>query len=137
MKLKMEVNFDFGKLANKLPKIIDNQLDMMIISAERGSKENIDKGVTPKLKDSTIRKRKRKNITGTKPLYETGELYRSIKGSKDGLEIQRGGIWHHKGIERPQRPFIQVSNKDITPTFDKFKKERKEALHLSTPIKSR
>ena len=30
MKLKMEVNFDFGKLANKLPKIIHNQLDRMI-----------------------------------------------------------------------------------------------------------
>lgn len=138
MKLEVKVNFDFGKLEREMPKIIHNYLDRKIRSAERGSKENIDKGVKPELKKETIDRRKRRGITGTKPLYETGELYRSIHSTEEGLSIQRGGVWHHTGVGNgrgnPERFFIQESQKDIMPTFDKFKNETKKALHLSTPI---
>ena len=60
MKLKISVAVDFNKLANEMPKIIEKTTQRYARSAERGSKEAIDKGVKPKLKESTIARRKRK-----------------------------------------------------------------------------
>jgi len=137
MKLKTTVNFDFGKLADTMPKIIEQHMQRIARSAATGSKEAIDKGVSPKLENSTIAKRKRDGISGTKPLYRTGNLHRSIKGTSEGLEMLEYGVWHHKGIEnRPMRKFIETSAKTVMPIFDKFKSALRKALHLSTPIQS-
>ena len=137
MKLKTTVNFDFGKLGAEMPKIIEQHLQRMARSSAAGSKEAIDRGVSPKLEKSTIARRKREGVSGTKPLYKTGALHRSIKGTSEGLEMLEYGVWHHKGIEnRPMRQFIETSAKTIMPVFDKFKSAIRKAMHLSTPIKS-
>ena len=134
---EIKVNFDFGKLANDMPKIINKHLQRVSRSAEEGSKANIESGVSPKLEKSTIARRKRRGTGGTKPLFETGSLHRSIKGTSEGLQMFEYGKFHHEGHSRghfPARPFIDVSKKTIMPEFDKFKKDIRDSLHLKTPL---
>ena len=130
MKLEIKTNFDFGKMANELPKIIEKTIQRYSRSAAQGSKEAIDRGVSPALLQSTIDRRKRRGTGGSKPLYETGNLYRSIKGTSEGLEMKGYGFLHHIGDlhpKTPQRQFIEVSKKQVMPVFDKFKKDLKTA----------
>tara|TARA_R100000654_G_scaffold35468_2_gene60920 strand:- start:1293 stop:1718 length:426 start_codon:yes stop_codon:yes gene_type:complete len=137
MKLKISVAVDFNKLANEMPKIIEKTTQRYARSAERGSKEAINKGVKPKLKESTIARRKRKKTGGSKPLFETGSLFRSIKGTSEGLTLNEYGFFHHTGNLKPgtpQRQFITTSKKDIMPIFDKFKKDVNQALRRKTPL---
>ena len=131
MKLETKVNFDFNKLANQMPKIIDRLIENYAISAEKGSKENIDKGVTPPLEQSTIDRRRRRNTGGSKPLFETGKMYRSIKGTKQGLEMLKYGFAHHIGMAGKHgkiRKFISASKKETVSVFAKFKKQIEKSL---------
>lgn len=131
MKLETKVNFDFNKLANQMPKIIEKTMQGYARSAEQGSKESIDKGVSPALKRSTIQRRKRRGTGGSKPLFETGELYRSIKGTSEGLELKEYGYLHHigqAGKHKIKRQFITISKKAIRPLVDTFKISIKKAL---------
>ena len=152
MRIKTEVTFDFGKLENKMPKIIEKYFQSAYRSSAKGAKERIDKGLSPPLKKSTIAIRKARGKGGTKPLYETGDLHRSIKGTSEGIEMNKYGIYHHKGftpkkrpikvvkgesewfilnkkgIKVPARPFIMPSEKDITPAFERLRKGIRKAL---------
>tara|TARA_B100002019_G_C20748625_1_gene347431 strand:- start:23 stop:424 length:402 start_codon:yes stop_codon:yes gene_type:complete len=131
MDIKVSVNFDFGKLEKEMPKIIEKTTQRYARSAEKGSKESIDKGVTPKLSPKTIERRKRRKTGGSKPLFETGALYRSIKGSSEGLKMLKYGYLHHTGDLKagtPKREFITISKKEIKPVFDKFKQDIHKAL---------
>ena len=134
MKLKILVGVDFGKLANEMPKIIEKTTQRYARSAEKGSKEAIDRGVTPELEESTISRRKRNKTGGSKPLFETGALYRSIKGTAEGLTLNEYGYFHHIGDGNKQREFITISKKEIMPVFDKFKKDVNTALRRKTPL---
>lgn len=137
MKLEIKVNFDFGKLSNDMPKIIEKHTQRVARSSAKGSRENIDKGVKPPLKKATIERRKRKGTGGSKPLFETGALHRSIKGTSEGLEMLEYGKYHHEGHSKghyPPRPFIGASKKDILDVEDKFKKDIRDSLHLQTPL---
>ena len=140
MKLKVLVNFDFGALHSQMPKIIEKTMQRYARSAEMGSKEAIDKGVSPKLEESTIRRRKRRGTGGTKPLFETGTLYRSIKGTSEGLDMIGYGYLHHIGDVgqylnmKKRREFITISKKQIMPTLDKFKKDIRIALRSNKSI---
>ena len=87
MQAKVKINFSFAKLASALPKILDKTLSRYARSSAKGAKANIDKGVRPPLKQSTIDIRKGKGITGTKPLFETGNLHRSIKSKGTTLTM--------------------------------------------------
>tara|TARA_R110000744_G_C19349486_1_gene560261 strand:- start:14 stop:439 length:426 start_codon:yes stop_codon:yes gene_type:complete len=137
MKLEIRVGVDFGKLARDMPKIINKHLQRVSRSAEEGSKANIESGLSPKLKTSTIERRKRRGTGGTKPLFETGGLYRSIKGTSEGLQMFEYGKFHHDGHSSghfPPRPFIDVSKKAIMPVFDKFKKDMHASLNRKSPL---
>ena len=139
MKLDISVNFDFGKLASDMPKIIEKYTQRYARSAEEGSKENIDRGVTPKLKDQTLKRRKRRGTGGTKPLFETGSLYGSIKGTSEGLEMLRYGYLHHIGDLKPGTPkrmFIETSKKTVKPAFDKFKQDVNKSLRSKVKVAS-
>ena len=135
MKLDVEVNFDFGKLANELPTMIDKFINESIDSTVKFSKDYIKDGkVTPDILKATKDRRARRGNPRNPPLYETGELYKSIQNAKEGMSIQQGGLWHHTGHGNPKRPFIGTSKEDMISAFEKFKKERKKAMHLSTPL---
>jgi phage gpG-like protein len=149
MQAKAKISYNAGKLASNLPKIIQKHMQRYARSSEKGSKEAIDKGILIEpldeqgfkmggkikgIKNITRIVRHNKGITGTKPLYETGNLHRSIK-SKDGkLTMLHYGILHHRGFTTspksmfpnkkvPARPFIGASKKEILSVFDAFKKD--------------
>ena len=139
MKVKVSVSYNAGKLASQMPKIVEKYMQRYAKSAEKGSKEAIDKGLSPYLKDSTLKIRKNRKITETKPLYETGNLYRSIKGTSEGLQMLNYGLLHHKGFTTdpksmipnkivPAREFIGASKKEILSVFNKFRKDIRKAF---------
>tara|TARA_Y100000310_G_scaffold81194_1_gene77810 strand:+ start:140 stop:541 length:402 start_codon:yes stop_codon:yes gene_type:complete len=131
VKLQVKTTFDFGKLARKIPKILEKHMQRTARSSATGAKEAIDKGVSPKLEQPTLDRRKRAGTGGSKPLFETGELYRSIKGTSEGLEMWDYGLFHHEGHRTghfPPRPFIQPSERTILKSFDAFRKDLRKAL---------
>ena len=134
MKLEVKVNFDFGKLEREMPKIIHNYLNRAASNTGKGARENIDSGNLPPLKEITLKLRRMRGISGDKPLYATGEMYKSIKPVEGGLSLQDGATWHHMGLNRPKRFFIEELEADKKDNLNKFTKERQKALHLSTPI---
>ena len=130
-KISITTTFSFSKLASEFPKILEKHAQRTARSSAQGAREAIDKGVSPPLEQSTINRRKRNKTGGTKPLFETGELYRSIRGTSEGLEMLEYGLFHHRGHKTghfPPRPFIQPSEKAILKSFDAFKKDLRKAL---------
>ena len=133
MKLEIKANFDFGKMATKLPKIIDKFLNESYADVvAKDSRKFIESGqVTPPLKKSTIKKRTRDGY-GTKPLYRTGDLAKSISKSKKGLRMKGYGTLHHEGFvwgkSIDPRPFLQVDNlsKITSKFYDALKVARKK-----------
>ena len=152
MKLQIRTTFDFGKLASQMPKILEKHTQRTARSSATGARENISKGLSPPLEKSTIEIRKQRGRGGTKPLFETGALHKSIKGTSEGLEMLGYGIHHQygftpkqlpfkivngeqewfmpntKGIKVPARPFIFPSKKTILKSFDAFRKDIRKAL---------
>ena len=164
MKLKTTVNFDFGKLANKLPKLIEDHTHRVAVSSADRAKEAIDSGKFEPLKDSTVEIRAKgqspsSGMTKTssiKPLVHTGRLRDSIKATKDGLEMLAYGQAHYQGGKtsnnkftkqfnmvgknRPARNFLnqgmKLARNDISKLTKTLVKKIKQAMHLSTPIQS-
>ena len=131
MKLQIKTTFDFGKLAGQMPKILEKHTQRTARSSATGAKEAIDRGVAPPLKQTTIDRSKRAGTGGSKPLFETGALHRSIKGTSEGLEMNTYGLYHHRGHSKghfPARPFIFPSEKTILKSFDAFRKDLRKAL---------
>ena len=137
MRITVKTTFDFGKLASNFPRILEKQMQRTARSSATGAREAIERGVSPQLKQSTLDRRKRAGTGGSKPLFETGELFRSIKGTSEGLEMWNYGLYHHEGRARatktgkkhfPPRPFIQPSKKAILRSFDAFRKDFRKAL---------
>ena len=131
MKLQIKTTFDFGKLALQMPKILEKHTQRTARSSATGAREAIEKGVSPPLKKSTIARRKRAGTGGSKPLFETGALHRSIRGTSEGLEMNTYGLYHHQGHSKghfPARPFIQPSERAILKSFDAFRKDLRKAL---------
>ena len=94
MELKIKTNFDFGKLASKMPKIISEYITGYAKDTEQGTKSNLDNSVKndgKALRSFTSEKENRK------PLIKTGKLYNSIQAEKDGLSILEYGYKHHTG----------------------------------------
>ena len=115
MKIEIKANFDFGKMANALPKVIDKFLTESYADVvAEDSRKFIKSGqVLPELEPATIKRRERNNppITGTDPLDATGALVKSIQKSKDGLRMKSYGTLHQEGFKNvPARPFLQVNN---------------------------
>ena len=137
MKVKTTISYNAAKLASELPKIIEKYMQRYARSAEKGSKENIDKGLKPPLTDTTIALRRARGQGGTKPLFATGNFYRSIKGTSEGLKMLKYGYKHQKGFKNPEplkyrdvpaRPFIGAIKKETLTAFNKFKKDMRRAF---------
>ena len=134
MEVKLKINYNSGKLAYNWSKIVKKTISRYARSSAKGAKKNIDKGVKPPLKKSTLDIRKNRNITRTKPLYETGNLHRSITAKKDTLTMNDYGFKHHKGFTTgaksmvpkkkvPARPFIEPDKQEILTVFDALKRD--------------
>tara|TARA_R110002012_G_scaffold109377_1_gene253148 strand:- start:111 stop:536 length:426 start_codon:yes stop_codon:yes gene_type:complete len=134
MEVKLKIKYDSGKLAGNWSKIVKKTLSRYARSSAKGAKKNIDKGLKPALKKSTLIIRKQRGRTGTKPLFETGNLHRSITAKKDTLTMNSYGAEHHKGFTTransmipkkkvPARPFIEPDKQEILTVFDALKRD--------------
>ena len=142
MSVKIKVKYDATKLHRNLDKIIKKTMSRYARSSAKGAKKNIDKGVktiTPHsegsgLRTSTLNIRQKRGITGTKPLFETGNLYRSIKAKKDTLTMLDYGMEHQEGFTTKAnsmipkkkvlpRPFIEPDKQEILTVIDAFKRD--------------
>ena len=79
------------------------------MSSAEGARERISKGLSPPLKPSTLAIRKQRETGGSKPLFETGALFKSIKGTSEGIEMLEYGKYHHEGFTPKKIPFIMGS----------------------------
>ena len=110
MKLQIRTTFDFGKLAKKMPDILKGTSSTIAKQWEVETEKNIDKRMSRDgsgLKENTPFTKLTKGHD--KVMIDKGWLYQSIKASGDTLTMNEYGWWNHKGINRPKRPFIGVS----------------------------
>ena len=167
IKTKITSNISFSKLSSNINKIIDKALERAASDSSEVSKLNIMNSSDPyggslaPLKEATIRTRKQgllrgdaipiqkrkkaatsrlTNVGGDKPLFYTGELYKSIKSKKNVLSMAGYGMQHHRGFFFTSgnirtsiipRPFIEpligeeskdLFIKDIEKALKKWKK---------------
>ena len=138
-KIFIKTNFSFAKLVREYPKIMNKHSRRVGRSAEKGAKDAISKGLKPVLEQSTIDIRKKKGTGGSKPLFETGALFNSIKRTDEGLEMLAYGKYHHDGfITKPEsmipnktvppRPFIKTDETQVLKSFEAFGKDLRKAL---------
>ena len=103
MRIKIESNFSFKKLAGKVDSIVDKYKEDVSGAYADGSRKRINDRISPPLADWTVKNRM--EGTGDLPLKETGALYRSLKGTKKGLEMLSYGAEHQKGYSnKPWKP---------------------------------
>ena len=137
MKLEIRVGVNFNKLASDIPKLTDKFVsDSLVGTSVKLSKEFIKSGkVKPKLKQSTIDRRKRGKYGGSTPLYESKDLYNSLKKTKGGMEMVGYAPAHHSGHETghfPPRPFIVIPKlEDIQKTLIE---SMKKSLYRKSPL---
>jgi len=130
LKLRIEVNYSFGKLGRAMPKIIKEYLSEYALGTEKGSKANIDRGLQPDIADST--KKRRHSGQSKLPLKKTERMYNSIKANKDTLNILQYGKWHNDGrVPRTSaRPFISTDDQTRNKINADFRKKTKNALSV-------
>lgn len=138
MEIKVSVNFDFGKLSDKLDNIIDDYTSGYAKDAEQGSKAVIDSGNLPKLKESTKKWRKSKGYPTSPPLKATGKLYNSIKSEGSSLKVIQYGKWHNDGKvpTTVAREFITTTSKNKQKLDKKFIKDIKKTLKSDVKVVS-
>ncbi len=150
VKLTAKVTFSFSKLKNQLIENIKSTKESSARDLAEKLKNYIKDGKVKPVLTKTTKKRRKKigynsfypNLKGnqasnTKPLYATGKLVESIKGTSEGISFNHYGKWHDDGIKRPERPWLsklpRMRNKVSKKSIDKFKKGIKSAFSLKTP----
>ena len=121
-KVSFKSNFSFQKLSQNLNAVIDDSNLDISTAIAKNTKKNIMDGLSPALKESTLRQRREgrtsfsdhdvtKKPGETRPLLYSGRLHDSIAGTKEGLEIMDYYEEHEKGFSGthgrvPARPFV-------------------------------
>ena len=122
MKLRIKSNFSFGKLARKMPGIMQELSKGAGKGAATGIKQALEKDKYKDLEDSTIDIRRRglspsagfMKTGSKKPLVHTGRLRDSIKQSKDGVQMNRYGQYQNDGI-RSTSERSMIGGKTVPP----------------------
>ena len=145
---EVSVNFNFGRLSDKLESIIDKYInDDFAEQVVKASKEKIKSGkVTPTLKKSTIEIREKRGTGGSRPLYETGALHDSIKKTSDGIEAIGYAGKHLKGYVTSKKSMIKGKDVSVNgkqprnfiaipkASSDGLEKDMLDALVMQAPI---
>ena len=100
--LKIDTNFSFKKLSSKVDDILNKYKGDVSPAYAQREKHKIDSRTLEQLRPFTVRNRR--PGTGDLPLKETGKLYKSIKGTKLGLEMVDYGLEQYKGIKPNPMP---------------------------------
>ena len=123
MKLQVRTTFDFGKLARKMPDILNDIVDESKMVYAEMSVKNITDGLRP-LKKASIEARKKGHYWGgakvpptskTTPLDYTGELIKSIKIHEQGVIMNEYGLHHHRGFSIPMKHAGAIFNQPVKP----------------------
>jgi hypothetical protein len=136
IKTRATSNFSFRKLADAFDEVFDDFLEKDFAEdAIKSAKEIIKGGKTRELLPSTIKRRRRRGTGGTTPLYETGNLYRSLKKVKGGIEMANYGIHHQKGFrvgktKVPPRRFISGEGLMSAKTMENLIKKINKAWRV-------
>ena len=113
MKLQIKTTFDFGKLASKIEKIIEDTTANFSRAGAVGIKTSLETGTFEPLSKTTLDIRE-KGISpnagylatgSTKPLIHTGRLRDSIKSKKGGVELLKYGIYQNEGFKTKHNAF--------------------------------
>ena len=130
MKLQISTTFDFGKLASKIEKIIENYTTNYSKGSASGIKQSLETGNFEPLSKTTLDIREKglspnagHLSTGSpKPLIHTGRLRDSIKVKKGGLEMLKYGVYQNAGFTTKHNAFtgryfketgIQLANQKV------------------------
>ena len=138
MKIDVSINFDFGKLSEKLDNIIEEYTSEFAKDSEKGSKAVIDSEKLPKLKQSTKKWRKSKGYPTSPPLKASGKLYNSIKAEKNALKVIQYGKWHNDGKvpTTVAREFITTTSENKQKLDKKFMENVNKALSSDVKVVS-
>ena len=119
MKISVKTNFDFSKLANALPDVINKYLEGYAEDTVKGTRRNIDNGSGADGKSLSLGASSYR--AGQQALYNTGEMYNSLKRNKNVFFIKEYGYRHNQG-EYPTVSGTNVRN------FIGTTKENKEKI---------
>ena len=124
---KLTQNFSFGKLRNKIDKILDGIVDEVGGEVSDGMTNRIKKGLKPELAPYTLIKDAGFGVKriSNKPLMRTGALLESLKynKSKNHINMLAYGKKQNDGIDPntwqgfrpvPARRFMDLGIKDST-----------------------
>ena len=145
MELKIETNFDFGKLSKSLARLQNNYLENYAEGSAKQSKSNIDSGLSPPLEDSTRAIRFLRDEPLSPPLKASGALYNSIRKDGTTLVMNFYGALHNKGFviknipkekpfshmngkKIPARKFISTGLKNLKRINEKFMRDFRNAF---------
>ena len=95
MKIKVLTTFSFNKLAKKMPNIINDYLSGYAKDTVKGTRNNIDRGIGAD--GERLKLGKKSYRAGEKALFNTGEMYNSLKSGKGTLTIKEYGYGHNQG----------------------------------------
>ena len=147
VKLKIESNFSFAKLAKEMPGILEKHSTDMGRGSAKSIKTALEKGSYQPLEDSTIDIRRRgkspsagfMKTNSKKPLIHTGSLRDSIRVDKEGIKMHEYGKFqndgyivkpsgfsnkfHTVGKTVPPRPFIDRGLAVETPESKQAEKD--------------
>ena len=143
MDIKVSVNFDFGKLANQMNKIIGDYTSGYAKDTVQGTRNNIDRGIGAD--GEKLKLGKTSYRAGQQALYNTGDMYNSLKSSKNTLTINKYGYGHHKqdfSIVKPPvkgtnvKNFIGTTEENKQKLDKKFMQDVNKALRIKEKVVS-
>jgi len=153
---KATSNFSFRKLANAFDEVFDSYIEDSYEDLAQSARDNIKNSTgIRKLTQGTVALRKRgfysrgKKIdptSETRPLLHTGKLLRSIKATKDGVDVIDYAKYHIEGhtignsawakrnvpkaigrVVKPRNPFFTAKG-NVKPGFKKGAEKRMQEL---------
>ena len=134
MKLQVRSTFSFGKLAQYISSGEFARQKNRILGAHiaEASKRFIMQGkVQPRLKNETIKRRRRKGVQTNTPLFLTGTLANSLKPTPKGIKGAYYGEHHLTGHSKghfPPRNFAVIEEGKIQKPLNTLMKKFGKAL---------
>mgnify|MGYP003627830057 CR=1 FL=1 len=128
-KIFIETNFDFKNLVRKYKRLTKDATSTAYKEVAKTARRMLKNGeVTPSL-TSKSRTPSEFSQYGSKPLYKTKDLYKSIKGTTKGLYMREYGRMHNNGeVRTEKREFIKVESEAVQEIASKLMEGIHKAL---------
>ena len=128
-KIFIEANFDFKNLVRKYKRLTKDATSTARKQVAKTARRMLKNGeVTPSL-TSKSRTKAEFSQYGSKPLYKTKDLYKSIKGTTKGLFMLEYGRMHNNGeVRTEKREFIKVEAEAVKEIASKLMEGIHKAL---------